>query len=112
MDYAIRIEFQARGSPHAHTLIWIEGAPKYGIDSNQTICDFIENTSHCEISDDEDFKEMVVLIQQHSHSAYCKKHGSCRYNFPKPPSPCTLLASELDNSSENKNGKKYSNEST
>ena len=23
MDYAIRTEFQARGSPHAHTLIWI-----------------------------------------------------------------------------------------
>ena len=26
-DYAIKIEFQARGSPHAHTLLWIEGAP-------------------------------------------------------------------------------------
>ena len=35
VDYAIRIEFQACGSPHAHTLIWIEGAPKYGINSDQ-----------------------------------------------------------------------------
>ena len=41
-DYAIRIEFQARGSPHAHTLLWIEGAPKYGIDDDQVVCDFIE----------------------------------------------------------------------
>ena len=102
VDYAIRIEFQARGSPHAHTLIWIEGAPKYGIDSDQIICDFIEKYITCEIPDDEDFKEMVILLQQHSHSAYCRKHGSCRFNFPKPPSPCTLLASEPDsNSSEN-----------
>ena len=59
VDYAIRIEFQARGSPHAHTLIWIEGAPKYGIDSDQIICDFIEKYITCEIPDDEDFKEMV-----------------------------------------------------
>ena len=25
-DYAIRIEFQARGSPHAHTILWIKVA--------------------------------------------------------------------------------------
>ena len=34
VDYAIRIEFQARGSPHAHTLIWVENAPKIGIDDD------------------------------------------------------------------------------
>ena len=28
-DYAIRIEFQARGSPHAH---WVNDAPEYTID--------------------------------------------------------------------------------
>ena len=34
VDYAIRIEFQARGSPHAHTILWIKDAPKFGIESD------------------------------------------------------------------------------
>ena len=34
VDHAIRIEFQARGSPHAHCVLWIKDAPKYGVDDN------------------------------------------------------------------------------
>ena len=99
VDYAIRIEFQARGSPHAHTLIWVEGAPKYGIDPDQDVCDFIDRYITCDIPEnEEELKEMVLLLQQHSHSAYCRKRGSCRFNFPKPPSPYTLVASESDSS--------------
>ena len=95
-DYATRIEFQARGSPHAHTLLWIEGAPKYGIDDDQVVCDFIDQYITCRIPyDDEELKDMVLLLQQHSHSSYCRKRGSCRFNFPKPPSPYTLIASKL-----------------
>ena len=30
-DYAIRIEFQARGSPHAHTLLWVKDAPQINV---------------------------------------------------------------------------------
>ena len=26
-DYGLRIEFQARGSPHAHCVIWVKNAP-------------------------------------------------------------------------------------
>ena len=62
-DYAIKIEFQARGSPHAHTLIWIEDAPTYGINENQVICDFIDKYVTCEIpSSDEHLREMVLNI--------------------------------------------------
>ena len=28
VDFAIRIEFQAHGSPHAHTVIWVKGTMK------------------------------------------------------------------------------------
>ena len=28
-DYVIKIEFQMRGSPHAHCLLWVKDAPKY-----------------------------------------------------------------------------------
>ena len=95
-DYAIRIAFQARGSPHAHTLLRIEGAPKYGVDDDQVVCDFIDHYVTCKIpSDDEELKDMILLLQRHSHSSYCRKRGSCRFNFPKPPSPYTLIASKL-----------------
>ena len=42
VDFAIRIEFQARGSPHAHTILWIKGAPKFGIKSDQEVCNFVD----------------------------------------------------------------------
>ena len=33
-DYVIKIEFQMRGSPHAHCILWIEDAPKINHDSD------------------------------------------------------------------------------
>ena len=48
VDYAIRIEFQVRGSPHAHTILWIKDAPKLGVDSDEEVCDFIERYIHCD----------------------------------------------------------------
>ena len=41
VEYGIRIEFQSRGSPHAHCVLWIKDAPKYGIAMNADVCDFI-----------------------------------------------------------------------
>ena len=46
-DYGIRIEFQARGSPHAHCVIWVKDAPKYGINDNAEVCDFIDQYIMC-----------------------------------------------------------------
>ena len=45
------------------------------------MCDFIEGK----------LKELVLLLQQHKHSSYCKRHNTCRFNFPKPPSCKTLI---------------------
>ena len=42
VDYAIRVEFQARGSPHAHTVIWVKDAPRFGIDSDSDVVNFID----------------------------------------------------------------------
>ena len=91
-DYAIRIEFQARGSPHAHCVIWVKDAPKYRIDDDQLVCDFIDQYITCGIpSEDGKLKELVLLLQQHKHSSYCKRHNKCRFTFPKPPSTKTLI---------------------
>jgi len=50
VDYAIRVEFQARGSPNAHCLLWVKDAPKYGVDTDEDICAFIDQYVMCNFS--------------------------------------------------------------
>ena len=96
-DYAIRIEFQARGSPHAHTVIWVKDAPKFGVNSDDEVCEFIDRyITCCKPQEDGLLKELVSLLQEHKHSTYCKKGKTCRFHFPQPPSPKTLIAYSAD----------------
>ena len=34
-DYFYRVEFQHRGSPHIHMLVWIKNSPKYGVNDEK-----------------------------------------------------------------------------
>ena len=102
VDYAIRIEFQARGSPHAHTILWIKDAPKFGIESDQDVCDFVDRYVQCGVPADEELAEVVTKVQKHRHSNTCRRNGRCRFRYPHPPSPCTVKARQVppDDSSE------------
>ena len=83
VDYGIRIEFQARGSPHAHCVIWVKDAPKYGVDSDEKVCAFIDQYITCAVPKiDSKLKDLILLLQQHKHSTYCKRNKSCRFSFP------------------------------
>ena len=92
IHYFYRIEFQQRGSPHAHAILWVEGAPQPDADS-QVICGFVDKYVQASIpKSDETLKALVTELQRHSHSASCRKKGSlCRFNFPRPPTDRTLL---------------------
>ena len=47
VDYAIRIEFQARGFPHPHTMIlWIKDAPKLNINMTKTCATSLTSMSN------------------------------------------------------------------
>ena len=95
IDYAIRIEFQARGSPHAHCVIWVKDAPEYGVDHDSEVCDFIDRYVSCKVpKEDCKLKELVLLLQKHKHSSYCKRNKKCRFHFPKPPSSQTLITKD------------------
>jgi hypothetical protein len=97
--YVIRTEFQQRGSPHVHCLIWVAGAPRPGIDSDEDVVAFIDKYQKCDFpSNDEQLCDLVKQLQVHKHSQTCRKTGTgmCRFGFPKPPSPSTLIARELD----------------
>ena len=39
-DWFYRVEYQQRGSPHIHTLIWLEDAPEFGKDSDAKVKSF------------------------------------------------------------------------
>ncbi|XP_062613488.1 uncharacterized protein LOC134275232 [Saccostrea cucullata] len=101
-DFFQRVEFQQRGSPHMHCLYWIENAPKLQEDGEDAVCSFINKYVSCAVpSEEEDLelREIVLAVQQHSkkHSKSCRKKGTdCRFNFPRPPSVCTFINSQLE----------------
>ena len=67
-DEAIRTEFQNRGSPHAHCVLWVKGASKFGENPDGEVCNFIDKYIACNIpNDNEKLKELVLLVQQHKH---------------------------------------------
>ena len=95
IDFFYRVEFQQRGSPHIHGLFWIKNAPEYGRDCDEDIIKFVDSYISCK-ADSEDLSELVNL-QRHKHSKTCKKKGRaiCRFNFPLPPMPRTMILEPL-----------------
>ena len=93
-DYVIRIEFQARGSPHAHCIIWVKNAPKIGQSTDQEVTDFIDRHQSAAMpdDDDDDLAKLVTSLQKHRHSATCRRKNTCRFRFPHARSPMTVIA--------------------
>lgn len=95
VDFFYRVEFQQRGSPHIHLLLWIENAPIFGKAKNEEIQNFVDNHATC--SKNDDIAELVNY-QTHRHARTCKRGGKniCRFNFPSPPLPETLILEPLN----------------
>ena len=72
-------------------MIWINNAPKFGIDSDSEVVNFIDQYITCVKPEDGKLRELVLLLQEHKHSSYCKRGKTCRFHFPQPPSPITLI---------------------
>lgn len=105
-DFFQRVEFQQRGSPHMHCLLWVENAPKIDVHGKQAVANFIDKYITCLIPDeneDPELRKIVLDVQQHSktHSKSCKKNGAeCRFNFPRPPSQRTFITEMHDDSND------------
>ena len=97
-EHIEKIEFQARGSPHAHCLIWVKDAPSVDVNTDEEVCRFVDKYITGKIPVDsketEDVRNLVKKLQTHVHSPYCREHvnGRCHFNFPKPPSTRTIIA--------------------
>ena len=70
-EYCIKIEFQARGSPHAHCLLWVKDAPVIGDgQDDEKVCHFIEKYVHGSIPEDRrelrESRDLVMKLQSFS----------------------------------------------
>ena len=95
-DYMIKIEFQMRGLPHAHCLLWVKDAPKIDKDPYDVVCAFIDKYITAVIppvtSENEHQIKLMDNLQKHTHSDYCCKNKSCCFGFPKPAATKTLIS--------------------
>ncbi|KAJ8025727.1 ATP-dependent DNA helicase PIF1 [Holothuria leucospilota] len=97
VDHFYRVEFQQRGSPHIHMLAWVSNAPVYGNASNSETASFIDKYVTCQKPPASE--HLSLNLQKHSHAKTCRKkrQGVCRFGFPIPPMPKTMILTPLEN---------------
>ena len=95
-------EYQARGAPHYHVLVWIRDAPVIGRDDPERVLAWLQERITCRIPDrdtDPDLHRLVTRYQLHKCNAYCKRRRKCgrtfitrcRFGFPRPPCETATL---------------------
>ena len=75
--YALRIEFQMRGSPHLHSLIWTSDCPELKDGSEEAYIRYIDKHVQGSLPNKEndcEFHDLVNMYQKHTHSRSCKKY--------------------------------------
>ena len=100
-DWFYRVEYQQRGSPHIHMLIWLENAPVFGVDKDDDVTSFIDKIITCHLPLNNEL-ELLNLVnrQTHRHSHTCRKKAKkeCRFNYPQPPIRSTKILHPLEDS--------------
>ncbi len=110
-DFAYRFEWQSRGSPHVHCILWIRNAPKIGVNPMSDVIEFIDKY----ISTSSEQYSQLIHLQRHKHKPSCQtkmfnekkpkttsdedwsrhvQNQKCRFNFPKQVSETTRLEME------------------
>ena len=92
--YFVKKEYQARGAPHYHMVLWIESAPTIGKDAPAVVLKWIQKRISCRIPDEATNPEqhrLVTRYQMHKCSSYCKHTKkvskafvtTCKFGFPR-----------------------------
>jgi len=111
---------QLRGSPHSHTPLWVEGAPKYngpGTDEKTReeiviFCDKYITTRFPSLNEDAKLHYIIKEVQTHcrNHSKSCLKYYKtlCRFGFPRPVARRTFICEpiKIDNNDDKECSKK------
>ena len=97
-------EYQARGAPHYHILLWIDGAPVAGTDDDDVVLRWIQERITCCIPEEDSNPELHHLVtkyQRHKCKNYCRRRKrvkgtyitQCRFGFPRPTCDSATLLS-------------------
>ena len=93
-NHFYRVEFQHRGSPHVHGLVWIKNAPKFDVQTDEEVCTYIDNITSCSSNVPPEEAEYLEY-QKHHHSKSCLKKIKgkkiCRFGAPWPPMQKTQI---------------------
>lgn len=94
LNYDLRKEMQGRGTAHFHAAVHVKGAPQLNVDPDEEFVAFADKFVKCVLPDkDEDYElyQLVLTRQIHHHTRTCKKKQivTCRFHYPRPPSPQT-----------------------
>ena len=100
--YAIRVEFQFRGSPHIHSFLWVIGAPVLTKDTKNEYLQYVDHIVKAQLPDidaEPELYQLVKTYQIHSHSKSCRKYKNkdCRYSFGRFFTEKTIIAEPLPN---------------
>ena len=108
-DWFYRVEYQQRGSPHIHMLIWLDNAPVFGVDDDDKVTAFIDNIITCSkpVNNSDLLKLVNRQCHRHSHTCRKKSKAQCRFNYPQPPMKATQILYPLENETELNCGKKH-----
>ena len=87
-------EYQARGAPHYHILLWIEDVPIAVRDDSEDVLRWIQNRITCRSPEDNsnpELHQLVTKYQSHRCGGYCQQRKRvkttyityCRFGFPR-----------------------------
>ena len=97
--YAIRVEFQVRGSPHIHSFLWTKDTPVLTNDNKESYIRHVDKKITAALPDrnQNDLIELVKTYQIHRHSKTCRKYRNtnCRFHFGKFFCEHTIIAEPL-----------------
>ena len=98
--FAIRVEFQQRGSPHIHSFLWILNAPFLSSDTIPAYKVFVDSVIKASLPENDEDPELFNLVktyQIHTHTKSCKKYKNkkCRYNYGRFFTDETIIAKPL-----------------
>ncbi|XP_055685061.1 uncharacterized protein LOC129791128 [Lutzomyia longipalpis] len=88
IDYFERVEFQMRGSPHMHILLWCKDIPDFDQNNPESVektIKFIDKIATCKYKDPKKFPLIKRQMHRHSETCYKGKRKRCRFNIPIPP---------------------------
>ncbi|XP_040357685.2 uncharacterized protein LOC120841632, partial [Ixodes scapularis] len=83
VDYFKRIEFQHRGSAHAHILLWLHNAPNEEL--SMLMPQTLEIANVLLSIDNGCLKRERTQVHQHTHTCYKHNTTRCRFNAPFMP---------------------------